>query len=275
MAHTVFVRVLIQKAASVFLLSAFFCAAACAQFEQLFPLGSPLRTEDKIAYYLTRAKEDTPESIYHVEQLAHLHATQAVPMLKEKFLRTQDLADKAHVASVLVRLGATEEIYWDFLIQLATRVVENDAPNFYAYDSQGKTLPGPNPAFVAWADAHHLDHQGLLEQQMYLAPQPIMFLALTADPRGIPLLRRALSSPNHMIAIFAALGLAEIHDDASIAMIIQACQKLPADAAVAMAESLLYFDSSDAQNAVDQFIPKEIAKNLREAKPHKKTPFSY
>lgn len=58
-------------------------------------------------------------------------------------------------------------------------------------------------------------------------------------------------------------------------MIIQACQKLPADAAVAMAESLLYFDSSDAQNAVDQFIPKEIAKNLRESKPHKKTPFSY
>jgi hypothetical protein len=43
-------------------------------------------------------------------------------------------------------------------------------------------------------------------------------------------------------------------------MIIQACQKLPADAAVAMVESLVYFDGSDAQNAVDQFIPKDLAK---------------
>jgi hypothetical protein len=103
-----------------------------------------------------------------------------------------------------------------------------------------------------------------------------MFLALTADPRGIPLLRRALSSPNHMIAIFAALGLAEIHDDASIPMIIQACQKLPADAAVAMAESLVYFDGSDAQNAVDQFIPKDIAKVYRNAKAGgRKSPLSY
>jgi hypothetical protein len=276
MPHIVFVRVLIQKATAFFLLSAFFCAAACAQFEQLFPLVSPLRTEDKIAYHMANAKPDTPESIYHVEQLAHLHATQAVPMLEQKFLRTQDPADKAHVASALVRLGADEEIYWDFLIQLATRAVENDAPNFYAYDAHGKTLSGPNPAFIAWADAHHLDHQGLLEQQMYLAPQPIIFLASTADPRGVPLLRRALSSPNHMIAIFAALGLAEIHDDASIPMIIQACQKLPADAAVAMAESLVYFDGSDAQNAVDQFIPKDKAKIYRDARSGgKKSPFSY
>jgi hypothetical protein len=158
---------------------------------------------------LDKAKHDTPESIYHVEQLAHLHALQAVPMLEEKFVRIQDPADKAHVASALVRLGAPKEIYWDFLIRLATRAVENDAPNFYAFDSQGKALPGPNPAFVAWADTHHLDHQGLLEEQIYRAPQPIMFLALTADPRGIPLLRRALLSPNYMIEILAAEGLAE------------------------------------------------------------------
>lgn len=74
MAHTVFVRVLIQKAAAFFLLSAFFCTAACAQFEQLFPLGSPLRTEDKIAYHMANAKPDTPESIYHVEHPARYPA---------------------------------------------------------------------------------------------------------------------------------------------------------------------------------------------------------
>jgi hypothetical protein len=164
----------------------------------------------------------------------------------------------------------------DFLLQLATPTVESDAPNFAAYDSQGKMLPGPSPAFVAWATVHHLNPESMGEQQVYSAPGAVILLALTADRRSIPLLRRALLSPNYMIEIFGALGLAEIHDDASVSMIIQACQKAPAEAAVAMAESLVYFDGSDAQNAVDQFIPKESAKIYRDAKASgRKSPFSY
>jgi hypothetical protein len=59
-------------------------------------------------------------------------------------------------------------------------------------------------------------------------------------------------------------------------MIIQACQKAPAEVAAAMAESLVYFDGSDAQNAVDQFIPKDKAKIYRDPKAGgKKSPLSY
>ena len=143
-----------------------------------------------------------------------------------------------------------------------------------AYDSLGKSLPGPSPEFVAWATAHNLDADALGEQQVYWAAGPVRLLAITGDPRSIPLLRRALLSPNYMIEIAAAMGLAEIHDDSSVPMIIEACKKAPAEVAEAMARSLVYFDGSDAQNAVDQFIPKDDAKMLRDNRARGKKPFS-
>jgi hypothetical protein len=86
---------------------------------------------------------------------------------------------------------------------------------------------------------HNLNPKFMGEDQVYWAPQPVLLLALTAGRRSIPLLPRALLSPSYMIEIFAVMGLAEIHDDASIPRIIQACQKLPANTARAMAESLV------------------------------------
>jgi hypothetical protein len=100
-----------RKFAFLFVGGALFSGIVSGQLEQAFPPQSPLRVEDKIAYHIDNAKRDTPESIYHVEQLAHLHALQAVPMLEEKILRTQDPVDKAHIASALMRFGATKEIY--------------------------------------------------------------------------------------------------------------------------------------------------------------------
>lgn len=73
-----------------------------------------------------------------------------------------------------------------------------------------------------------------------------------------------------------ASGLAELQDKDSIALIIEACERAPAEAARVIAESLVYFDDPDAQRAVDQYIPKERAKILRDAKAHgKKTPLGY
>jgi hypothetical protein len=72
------------------------------------------------------------------------------------------------------------------------------------FDSNGNWIPGPSTEFVAWADKKKLRHEGLLEEHVYYAPGPTMFLAHTDDPRAIPVLRRALWSPNFMIEIFAA-----------------------------------------------------------------------
>lgn len=230
--------------------------------------------KERVSDAIEKARQDNPESIYFVEQIAQARAAQAVPMLEEKFVHTQNALDKAHIASALVRLGDKRDIYWDFLMKLATNAVESDAPNFVAFDSQGKSVPGPSPEFVVWADTHNLSHAGLGEEQTYLAPGPVGLLALTGDARAVPLLRRALLSPNYMIEILGAVGLAQIQDNDSIPLIIEACKKAPAEIAAAVAESLVYFDDAKAQSAVDQYIPKDTAKIYREGKAHGRKPLS-
>ncbi|MGA7632449.1 MAG: HEAT repeat domain-containing protein [Terriglobales bacterium] len=236
--------------------------------------------KDRVAALIAKASENTPESIYFVEQLAKAKAVQVVPMLEEKFVHTQDAVDKAHIASALVRLGDKDDIYWDFLVKQATQAVESDAPDFMNFDPQAKTGAGPSPEFIAWAKAHNVPPNGpngtAAEDAMHWLPGKVMLLGITGDPRAIPLLRQALLSPNHMIEIAAAKGLAEIQDKDSIPLIIEACKRAPAAAAAVIAESLVYFDDADAQRAVDTYVPKDRAKILREARAQgKKTPWGY
>jgi len=106
-------------------------------------------------------------------------------------------------------------------------------------------------------------------------PGKVAFLGWSRDPRAIPLLRQALLSPNYQIEIAAALGLAEIGDKDSIPFIIEACKRAPAEPAAAIAQALVYFDDNVAQSAVDQYIPKDVAKIYRDATAHgKKTPWT-
>jgi hypothetical protein len=51
------------------------------------------------------------------------------------------------------------------------------------YDSQGKSVQGPSPEFVAWAEAHNIKS----EEQMNLLRGAVGFLALTGDPSTVTL----------------------------------------------------------------------------------------
>jgi HEAT repeat protein len=210
-------------------------------------------------------KDDEELDAYSVEQAVQTHAVQAIPILKDRFVRTQSADDKVHIASALVRLGDKDNTYWDFLVRQAAPAIESDAPPIASYDSEGKLVPGDSPEFVAWAKAHGVSLDAA-KDAMISFPGNVMMLAVTGDPRGIPLLRRALSSSNVMIQIFAAKGLAQMKDKDSIPLIIAACQRAPAEAAAAIAQSLVYFDEPQAQSAADRYLPKESAKALREAK---------
>jgi hypothetical protein len=236
--------------------------------------------KSKISDAIEKARQDNPESVYYVEQIAHAGAVQAVPMLEEKFARTKEPLDKAKIAQVLIKLGDKDDTYWDYLVRLATPALESDAPDFMNFHSQGKSSPGPSPAFIAWAKAHNVPANGpngnAAEESVYMSPGKVGLLGLTGDPRAIPLLRQALSSPNHMIEIVAASGLAEMQDNDSIPLIIEACRRAPVEAGAVIAESLVYFDDAEAQRAVDTYVPKDTAKIIREARAQgKKTPFSY
>jgi hypothetical protein len=65
-------------------------------------------------------------------------------------------------------------------------------------------------------------------------------------------------------------------DDSSIPLIISACKDAPAEAASVIAEALVYFDDPRAQSAVDTYIPKNVAKSLRDDRAAgKHGPFDY
>jgi HEAT repeat protein len=209
-----------------------------------------------------------------VDMIGRGGAVEAIPILKKQFMRIQDPLDKATIARVLIKLGDKDDMYWDFLVKLATPALASDAPDFMNFDSPGKST-GPSPAFVAWAKAHNVPPNGpdgtAAQDSVYTFPGEMMLLGATGDPRAIPLLRQALLSPNHMIEAAAAIGLAEIHDKDSIPLIIEACRRAPPGAAGAIADNLVYFDDPDAQNAVDTYVAKDRAKILREARAAGKT----
>lgn len=215
-----------------------------------------------------------------VDRIAEAKAVEAIRILEDQFARSELQLYKAKIAGALVKLGDKDNSYWNFLVQFATPAVETDAPDFLTYDTDGKVGPGPSPAFLAWAKAHNVSPESVAqdgfsaaEEQLYGFPGRVMLLGATGDRRAIPLLRRALLSPNHLIGAAAAMGLAEIQDKESIPYIVGACERAPTGAASSIAEALVYFDDPEAQGAVDTYVPREKARLLREGKAQGGTPF--
>jgi hypothetical protein len=230
---------------------------------------------DRIAEAISQVKSGT-FSGYAVEQIAEAHTVQAIPVLEEQFKVSHDAGSKGKIAAALVRLGDNDETYWNYVLEQATEAVNSDVPLPTTYDSQGKLVRGQMSAeFTAWAKAHNVSPESAAQTSLFTLPGKIITLAETGDPRGIPLLRQALKSPNYLIATMAAKGLAMIQDKASIPLIIEACRRARPDEAVAIADSLIYFDDPEAQSAADLYLPKDYAKAMREARANGMTPFGH
>jgi hypothetical protein len=210
----------------------------------------------------------------HVEEIVYAGAVEAVPALKAQFGRAIepnhsgdiDPGNKAEIASALVRLGDKDALYWDFLMNGATAALESGAPFPREIGPQGKVLDDHfSPAFLQWAKGQGLSPSDASQKAMYELPGKLVFLGETGDPRGLPILRRAMSSSDYMIQVMAAKGLAKLQDRASIPLIIAACEK-SAWAAPAIAEALVYFDDPQAQIAAEKYLPENLLESLRETK---------
>jgi HEAT repeat protein len=176
-------------------------------------------------------------------------------ILKQNFLNTQDERDKAQTASALIGLGDKDDIYWDFLLRLATSLLESEVSSAVKNDSQGKLVEGPS-SDEAWAKRDR-DYNEML---MFVET-----VAETRDPKGVRLLRRALSSPNFQS--IAAAGLVRARDTDSIPLMIDLCKNASPEVARFFASQVLvYFDDPRAQSAVDQYLSKEDARFAREQK---------
>ncbi len=64
----------------------------------------------------------------------------------------------------------------------------------------------------------------------------------------------------------AAKGLAQIHDEGSVPLIVDACNRAPKELAGLIAQSLVYFDDPAAQKAVATYVDDASAKTMREAR---------
>jgi HEAT repeat protein len=197
----------------------------------------------------------------------------ALPALEQQFASATDVDRQGIVANALVRLGDKDNTYWNFLLQQATLAVDSDLPDPF-HDSQGNATGRQlSPEFKAWAQVHSVDASTAIHSALFDLPGKVLLLAETGDPRGIPLLRRALQSHNYQIVAWAAKGLALIRDKESISLIIAAVQRVPSDYTSLVAESLVYFDDAQAQSAVDSYMPKDRAAIAREARADGAGPF--
>ena len=197
--------------------------------------------------------------------IADAGAVQAIPALEEQFKRATNVDMKLSIASGLVKLKDPDNMYWNYLLEQVTLAVDSDIPDSAYSESQGK-MTIPSPELQAWADAHNVSVNTAGIYTRYDFPDKVIQLGMTGDPRGIPLLRRALDSRNYLIVTFAAKGLAEIQDKQSIPLIIAAVQRAPTAYNSLIAESLVYFDDTQAQSAVDSYMTKDMAKWDREAR---------
>ncbi len=193
------------------------------------------------------------DALSFVGVIADARAVQALPVLEQYYARTSDREIKPGVASALVRMGDKKDEYWVYLVTLARPAVESDAPD--AFGMLIGESSDISPQFKAWAGAHSLSVEAAFKLVMQDLPARLAPLAKTGDPRGVPLLRKGLSSPNIMIATLAADGLAQAHDNDSIPRIIDACKRAPANTAHFFAESLLFFDDRRAENTFALYFP--------------------
>ena len=201
------------------------------------------------------------------------HDLEAIPELETQFTRSTDPDMKESLADALIRLGQNHGPYWDYMIGRANQALKDPPPTVFAFDANGKTLPRFPPQLIRWAAQHHMTTKQAAKISAFDDPLLILGLALSQDPRTLPILRRALNTNNVLITASAAKGLAALHDNASIPVIIRDCQSTPKEAAVAIAQSLIYFDDPRAQHAADLYLPKAQAAELRTYRAEGHTPF--
>jgi hypothetical protein len=232
---------------------------------------------------LIKQLQDGPFMRVTVNELAAAGALEALPVLRERFKtmtaqpsaapfpskELEHLTDKAVVASALVRLGDKSPQYWDFLEAYATVAVNDDAPFPLRFDAAGRMIPKDlAPEFLTWTAARKVDPTAASWDQVYGMPGRLLMVVQSHDPRGLPLLRKALTSRNHYVQAQGARGLAILKDQQSIPQIIDACLKAPADIAPVLARALIFFDDPEAQRIVEQFIPdKAMLDELRKLGP--------
>lgn len=209
--------------------------------------------------------ENTNALDHYVQVLEDANATEAVPDLEalEPKVTQPDL--KLKIDAVLVRMHNSKPQYWQAVLTAATEAAESDMPFPYTEFNQLDPYFKGKP----WQGAVM---QAQIARAMVFYPKAVMHLGETADPRGDTVLRLAAKSPNILVVLAAASGLAELKDEAAVPLILKVDSRLSPPMKGALAHALIYFHSAEAESYVEKHLPaQESAARNRWMKP---TPYS-
>lgn len=175
------------------------------------------------------------------------------------FSLTRDTEMKERIASILLSLGVSDPIYFDYLTAEAKKVLGHDHdipwPAIYDADEEPKYA---NPALNEWCEKHRMDFGAMDDVSKYEMPIAWYNLAAARAPRAYDLLVKGLRSANLMIAWEAANGLAMLQDPRAIDVLITTGRVSHGEARAGIAQSLLFFPDPKAQTAADEIAPIKL-----------------
>lgn len=244
---------------------AFVCALfpifTYAQAQLSHQNSAPAPSQDPLTRAIDEVKTGNWASVSTIVHVAGISTS--IPILEELFLSSKDAETKEQIASTLMDLGDSKDVYWDFLLQQANEAIASDAPYPMFAETDGKGRADFSPAFAAWAKSHNLTANDAGELVMYRLPGHVMLLGDTHDTRAIPVLQKALKVHGFLIQVSAAEALAMLQDKDSIPLIVDACKNSPPEIASAIALfSLVRFDDPRAQSAAATYLSPDMLKSF-------------
>ena len=203
------------------------------------------------------------DATHYIEWAAHVEPLRAIPVLEAFFSRTQDSDIRNETASVLVSIGDESPQFWNLILDLAQSAVSEDPPDpLEPGEATGESEICASKAFLSWAKSRNLTRDDACKKATIDIAEKLRPLVDSGDPRGVPVLRKALNARNRLIRATAARGVVLIGDRDSITLVIEAIEHAPQDEARALADSLIESDDPRAESMVHQYMPDV---NYREA----------
>jgi hypothetical protein len=170
--------------------------------------------------------------------------------------------ERQWIAVTLLRLGQRSDQYFNFLASYARQAIEDRAPFYLKFDSEGRAVRGQFSAeFENWCVQNHKDAKEVAAAQMSVYLEDVMLLARAEDPRAIDLLRRGLDSPNPLIVAYSVQGLGRLQDIAAISLIAKACDRLRASDCGVVAMQLPWYARPEAYQLMERLVPNRSLRN--------------
>lgn len=222
---------------------------------------------------LQAALKENPAASHVIHALRIKGDKRAIPLLKEALAKVGEKKPRQDIARALIELGDKEDIAWPIIEEYGRAAIESDMPTPLVFDDKGQIIRGEkNPKFLEWCQAKGINPNLAFDQYVYQFQTDVELLGLSDDKRAVPLLLKGLDSANPWIAARAAMGLARLQFKDAVQPIIAACARVTPELASAIAQALVFFDTSEAQAAADKYVKSKAILESRRKQAKAKGP---